>query len=194
MQTQVLGLSVDSGPCLKAWADSLGGIRYPLLSDFYPHGQVAKAYDVLRPEGYAERALFVIDKEGIIRYVDVHDIDKQPDNDELFRALAGLEPQLAAEVWKDEFLAEPEPTGDVVVYCTPWCDDCRLARGYLRDHRIPYVEVDISRNRAAAKRVAGWNGGKEVTPTFDIKGTVITEFSPEKLDEAFAVKKTPPDN
>jgi peroxiredoxin len=93
MQTQVLGLSVDSEPCLKAWSERLGKITYPLLSDFYPHGQVASAYSVLRAEGYSERSIFVIDKEGIIRYVDVHDIKEKPDNDVLFSALAVLEPQ-----------------------------------------------------------------------------------------------------
>jgi len=96
VETQVLGLSVDSADCLHAWAESLGGITYPLLSDFYPHGQVAQTYGVLRSDGRSERAIFVIDKLGIIRYVDVHDIDLQPDNEELFRVLAELEPQAAA--------------------------------------------------------------------------------------------------
>ena len=96
MQTQVLGLSVDSEPCLKAWSEHVGKITYPLLSDFYPHGQVASTYGVLRTEGYSERSIFVIDKEGIIRYVDVHDIKEKPDNNVLFGALAELEPQAAA--------------------------------------------------------------------------------------------------
>jgi hypothetical protein len=91
MYTQVLGISVDSVPCLNAWADSLGGITYPLLSDFYPHGDVAKKYRVLRSEGYSERAIFVIDKKGIIRYIDIHNIDEQPDNQVLFSVLAELE-------------------------------------------------------------------------------------------------------
>ena len=67
--TQVLGISVDHVPCLKAWAESLGGISYPLLSDFWPHGAVARQYGVFREEaGHSERALFVVDKQGIIRY------------------------------------------------------------------------------------------------------------------------------
>src|SRR5512147_1002057 len=90
VQTQVVGLSVDSVPCLKAWAESLGGITYPLLSDFYPHGRVARMYGVLRAEGTSERAIFVIDKSGIIRYVDVHDINEQPDNDVLMQVLTEL--------------------------------------------------------------------------------------------------------
>jgi len=88
--TQVLGISVDSIPSHEAWQRSVGGITYPLLSDFYPHGAVAQKYGVLRDEGMSERALFIIDKEGIIRFIDVHPIGEQPDNDELFKILADL--------------------------------------------------------------------------------------------------------
>lgn len=96
--TQVLGISVDSVPSHEAWQKSVGGISYPLCSDFFPHGEVAKAYGVLRDEdpdgeayGASERALFIIDKEGIIRFIDVHPIDKQPDNEELFEVLRKLD-------------------------------------------------------------------------------------------------------
>ena len=61
--TQVLGISIDSPYTNKGWATSLGGISYPLLSDFWPHGMVALKYNVLRQEGMTERALFVIDKD-----------------------------------------------------------------------------------------------------------------------------------
>ncbi len=56
-----------------------------MLSDFWPHGQVAQAYGVLRPDGYVERVIFVIDKAGIVRYIDVNDIAQQPDNEVIFR-------------------------------------------------------------------------------------------------------------
>ena len=85
--TQVLGISVDSVPCNTAWAKSLSGISYDLLSDFEPKGDVARRYGVLRKEGFTERALFIIDKQGKIIYKDVHKIDEQPDNEELFKAL-----------------------------------------------------------------------------------------------------------
>ena len=88
MNVQVLGISVDHVPCLQAWAESLTGINYPLLSDFWPHGEVARRYGVLRQEGYSERAIFIIDAEGIIRYIDIHDIDDQPDNNVLFSEVA----------------------------------------------------------------------------------------------------------
>ena len=188
MNTQVLGISVDSPDCLRAWAESLGGITYPLLSDFYPHGKVAQTFGVLRAEGYSERALFVLDKQGIVRYVDVHDKDQQPDNEELFRVLEKLEPQ-GAVVQKTSVPAPaPEPTADVVMYCTPWCPACNRARDFFANNNISYVAVDISRDRAAAERVRGWAHGNETTPTFNIKGTIIVDYDQSKLERALGLK------
>jgi peroxiredoxin len=84
LNAQVLGISVDHVPCLKAWAKSLGGISFPLLSDFNPLGAVAKKYGVQRTEGFSERAIFIIDTDGKIQYVDIHDIKDKPSNDILF--------------------------------------------------------------------------------------------------------------
>jgi peroxiredoxin len=90
--THVLGISVDSVPCNTAWAKSLGGISYDLLSDFEPKGEVARLFGAYRDkDGISERALFVIDKEGKIAYKDIHDISKQPDNEEIFDVLRKLE-------------------------------------------------------------------------------------------------------
>jgi len=90
MNAQVVGISTDSKHANRAWAETLGGISFPLLSDFYPHGEVTKKYGVLRAEGMPERALFIIDKHGIVRYIDVHDIGEQPDEEALFEELAKL--------------------------------------------------------------------------------------------------------
>jgi peroxiredoxin len=73
---------------LKAWAKSLGGISFPLLSDFNPFGAVAATYGVKRGEGFSERAIFIIDRDGIIRYIDVHDIGDKPSNEILFAEIA----------------------------------------------------------------------------------------------------------
>jgi glutaredoxin len=190
METQVLGLSVDSTDCLKAWADSLGGIDYPLLSDFFPHGRVAQMYGVFRNEGYSERALFVIDKQRMIRYVDVHDIAEQPDNEVLFAEIARLEPRLAAvqaAVAKPAVVAVPEPEADVVMYCTPWCPACMRARAFFKEHHIAYVEVDITKDRAAAQRVKDWTGGFETTPTFNVKGQVIVDWDAGKMVKVLGI-------
>ena len=88
---QVLGISVDSVPCNTAWAKSLGGMSYDLLSDFHPKGAVAKAFGAYREnDGISERALFIVDKEGKLAYKDIHDISDQPDNEELFEVLRKL--------------------------------------------------------------------------------------------------------
>lgn len=179
-------------PSLKAWADSLGGITYPLLSDFYPHGLVAERYGVLRSDGTSERAIFVIDKSGVIRYIDVHDIDHQPDNEVLFQALAEVEPELAASLARQEPTAaaaapSPEPDADVVLYCTPWCPDCRRAREFFKRHQIPFVEIDITRDREAAARVKSWANGYETTPTFKVRGQVLVGYHLGRLGEALGI-------
>ncbi|NNE67391.1 MAG: redoxin domain-containing protein [Pyrinomonadaceae bacterium] len=88
---QVLGISIDSIPSHVAWAKSLGGISYDLLADFHPKGAVAKSYGAWREgDGITERALFIVDKEGKIAYIDIHDIADQPDNEELFDVLKNL--------------------------------------------------------------------------------------------------------
>jgi peroxiredoxin len=88
---QVLGISVDSVPCNTAWAKSLGGLSYDLLSDFEPKGEVARSFGAYRDnDGISERAIFIVDKEGKIAYKDIHDISDQPDNEDLFDVLRNL--------------------------------------------------------------------------------------------------------
>lgn len=92
LETQLMCLSVDSVPCHKAWARSLGGLSFPLMADFYPHGEVARKYGVFdEKRGYAERAVFLIDKSGIIRFVEHVDLAQLPDNQKLFDAIASLQ-------------------------------------------------------------------------------------------------------
>jgi len=86
----LLGITVDNIPSLFAWTNQMGQLWFSVLSDFWPHGAVAKKYGVLRSDGVSERALFVIDKKGIIRYIDVHDINKRPPLENLMSALESL--------------------------------------------------------------------------------------------------------
>ena len=86
----LLGMTVDNLPTLFAWTNQMGQLWFPVLSDFWPHGAVAKRYGVLRSNGVSERALFVIDKKGVIRYIDVHDINKRPPLEDLAAALEKL--------------------------------------------------------------------------------------------------------
>ena len=75
----LLGITVDNIPTLYAWTKQMGKLWFPVLSDFWPHGEVAAKFGVLRSGGVSERALFYIDKKGIIRDIQVNDINKRPD-------------------------------------------------------------------------------------------------------------------
>jgi peroxiredoxin len=86
----LLGITVDNIPTLFSWINQMGKLWFPVLSDFWPHGQTAQKYGILRSDGVAERALFVIDKKGIIRYIDVHDINERPSLEILVRELEKL--------------------------------------------------------------------------------------------------------
>ena len=58
---------------LRTWAMSMGGIRHPLLADFWPHGAVSKAFGIFNEDaGFADRALFIIDPDGVVRYSELH--------------------------------------------------------------------------------------------------------------------------
>ena len=89
-QAILLGITVDNIPTLYAWTHQMGKLWFPVLSDFWPHGAVAKKFGVLRSNGVSERALFVIDKKGALRYVDVHDINKRPALENLVGVLEKL--------------------------------------------------------------------------------------------------------
>ena len=75
----LLGITVDNLPTLYSWTRQMGNLWFPVLSDFWPHGAVADKFGVLRSDGMAERALFIIDKAGILRYAKVGDINHRPD-------------------------------------------------------------------------------------------------------------------
>ena len=86
----LLGITVDNIPTLFAWTKQMGKLWFHVLSDFWPHGKVADIFGVLRSDGVSERALFVVDKEGILQYAHVSDINKRPDLKDLAKELEKL--------------------------------------------------------------------------------------------------------
>ncbi|GAA3361918.1 MULTISPECIES: peroxiredoxin [Saccharopolyspora] len=89
-QVQVLGVSVDTPFALKAWSEQQG-YTFPLLSDFWPHGEVAKAYGVFHePAGMALRGTFLIDKDGKVRFAEVNQPGEARDQNVWKKALAEL--------------------------------------------------------------------------------------------------------
>ena len=89
---QLLGLSCDPIPSLKVWAQSMGGIGHPLLSDFHPHGKVSQSLGIFNAEaGYPLRSVTVIDPQGIVRAFHTYPAGVLPQADAVLAELAGLQ-------------------------------------------------------------------------------------------------------
>ena len=90
---QLLGVSVDGAWCHRAFADARK-LKFPLLADFEPKGEVSRRYGAYRPtEGFSERALFVIDAAGVVRWSYLSPIGVNPGADGIFEALDALPPE-----------------------------------------------------------------------------------------------------
>jgi peroxiredoxin len=91
LNTIAVGLSVDTVPSKKAWADHLGVKTIRLLSDFWPHGQIARAYGIFREKnGFSERANIIVDVNGKIVFVKVYEIRQLPDIGEIIGVIKAL--------------------------------------------------------------------------------------------------------
>ncbi|MGW3963873.1 peroxiredoxin [Amycolatopsis sp. NPDC005003] len=87
---QVLGVSVDTPFSLKAWAEK-EGYQFPLLSDFWPHGEVARSYGVFNEDaGLAVRGTFLIDTAGVVRFAEVNAPGEARDQQGWKKAVAEL--------------------------------------------------------------------------------------------------------
>ncbi len=87
---QVLGVSVDTAFSLKVWAQQ-ENYQFPLLSDFWPHGEVAKAYGVFNEKaGMANRGTFLIDTAGVVRFAEVNQPGEARDQEAWKKAVTSL--------------------------------------------------------------------------------------------------------
>ncbi len=88
---EILQISADTVPSLKAWSEQLGGIPFPLLSDYWPHGGVGKAYGVFNEErGMNSRSVFLVDAGGIIRHSHVYPPGTIPERKDLLERLKAI--------------------------------------------------------------------------------------------------------
>ncbi|NLW20907.1 MAG: redoxin domain-containing protein [Clostridiales bacterium] len=88
LNTVPLGLSVDAAAGKKVWADVLSISKTKLLSDFYPHGALAKELGIFLEElGASGRANILVDEQGVIQWVKVYDVPQLPDIEEVFEAI-----------------------------------------------------------------------------------------------------------
>lgn len=88
LNTVPLGISVDSTPSKKAWAESLGIKKLRMLADFWPHGEVAKSYGIFREEdGFSERANILVNEAQQVVFCKIYPISEVPNIDEIFELL-----------------------------------------------------------------------------------------------------------
>ena len=91
LNTLPVGMSVDPVPSKKAWAESIGVKKVPLLSDFWPHGEVAKLFDIFRDKnGFSERANIIVDENGKIALLKTYPLSQLPDINEIIEFIRKL--------------------------------------------------------------------------------------------------------
>jgi peroxiredoxin len=91
LNTIAVGINVDSIPSKNAWAKSLNIKNISLLSDFWPHGEVARLYDIFREkEGFSERANILIDENQNIRFIRIYEISQLPDINEIIDIIENI--------------------------------------------------------------------------------------------------------
>ncbi len=97
-QAELVGISVDGVWCHEAYSQARH-LHFPLLTDFHPKGQVARSYGAYREnDGVCERALFVIDRNGVIAWSYRSPIAVNPGADGILEALEGLSQRSASHV------------------------------------------------------------------------------------------------
>lgn len=86
-----MGISCDTVPAHRAWTTAMGGLPYPELSDFHPKGAATQAYELYNEErGGGNRAVIIVDKEGVIRYRETYEPGVLPDPENILAALANI--------------------------------------------------------------------------------------------------------
>jgi alkyl hydroperoxide reductase subunit AhpC len=91
VNSQVLAISCDPVQSKQAWGKSLGGISYPLVADFWPHGEISRKYGVFDEKlGRPDRAIFVVDRQGILRWIKRYEAGVLPSNAELLEELSKI--------------------------------------------------------------------------------------------------------
>ncbi len=85
--TVPIGMSIDQQFSKAAWGKDMGVQHLRMLADFWPHGSVSESLDILRKEGFSERANIVVDEDGTVTWAKVYPIPELPDLEEVIRFL-----------------------------------------------------------------------------------------------------------
>jgi glutaredoxin-related protein len=173
--TQVLGVSVDSLYSHANWARDLGGISFPLLSDFEPKGAVARAYGLyLEDAGITDRATVLIDASGVVH----HASSAGPGGERDIGDLASLAEHLDADYsGAREAFADGPGVDGAVLYVRDSCGFSRAARLAIENLRLADVEIrNVTRDPKALQALRDLSGA-ETAPCLVIDGEVVKESS-----------------
>ena len=156
--TQVLGVSIDSIYCHANWAMSLGGISFPLLSDFNPKGAVADSYGLYLDEaGIDDRATVIVDATGVVRHVS----SVTPSGKRDIAELAGL-CEKVNEAHESTLKSFPDPPGledDTVLFVRSNCMFSTNAAAALHNLHIDTVPVrNVTDDEAALDELVAVSG------------------------------------
>lgn len=173
--TQPLGISVDSIYCHGGWAQSLGGISFPLLADFHPKGAVAESFGLYLAEaGITDRATVILDANGVVR----HSSSVTPSGERDISELATLCEEIDAEFGED-LVGPPKAdgfAGDATLFIKSRCGFSRAvlqARTNLHlDDAIPLRNVTEDPSAMTALRELT---GKEQAPCLVLNGKPMLE-------------------
>ena len=173
--TQVLGVSVDSVYCHLNWAKDLGGISFPLLADFHPKGEVARAYGLyLEGAGITDRATVLIDAAGVVRHAASVTPAGQRDIAALAAECERLDGEYSGSV--EDFAGPPGLPEGGLLYVKSRCGFSRaalLARDNLQlSERIAVRNVSED---ATAREALVKTSGSEQAPCLVIGGDTIQE-------------------
>ncbi|KIG18560.1 Alkyl hydroperoxide reductase subunit C-like protein [Enhygromyxa salina] len=173
--TQVIGISIDTVYCHAAWAEQLGGVSFPLISDFHPKGEIAKSMGVyLADRGITDRATVILDAGGTVRYAQ----SVGPPNRRDVEALVA-ECQAIDASWADELPAAVAPQGLAAGAELYIKDSCMFSRWAMSARRNLHLEQtlplrNVSQDQAALDELVRL-GGKPQAPALVIGDQVMYE-------------------
>lgn len=171
--TQILGVSIDSHHCHANWARDLGGVSFPLLSDFQPKGEVAKAYGCyLEGPGITDRATVLIDASGVVRHASSVGPAGERDIAELASLAEGVDAAFPGS--REDFAAAPGTPG-AVVYVRDACGASRAVRVAMDNLHLDGVKVCNVSQDAAALQTLKDASGAETAPCLVVDGKATPE-------------------
>ncbi len=169
--TQVLGISVDSMFCHGNWGSSLGGVSFPLLADFQPKGAVADSFGLyLKDAGITDRATVIIDKEGVVRFLEAVGPGGERDISELAAKCEEVNKGSAAGSLPT---AQEGPSG--TLYIKSSCGHSLKALNCVTNLHLGSITVkNVSEDPSAMAELAS-QGGKEQAPCLIVDGKAMYE-------------------